>query len=94
MKKKFEEDISLVENFSDKIAELTKNIDEAREELTEHALKLSRIRKKKAVEVEKLIEEALKFLGIEESKFEIRFLTDQTNSSAHYVKIENKKIKD
>ena len=92
MKEKFEEEISLVENFSDKIDELVRKAEIERNKLAKKALKLSSVRKKKAVEVEKLIEEALTYLGIGDSRFEIRFNLEETKSPSHFIEFKQRKV--
>lgn len=91
-KNKVENELSIAENFTEKIDELNKKLDNLRDELKEHALSLSKKRKKEAKKVEKQIEDSLKYLGITDSKFEVKFNYEENLSSEYYVKIDNKRI--
>lgn len=91
-KEKIEEELSLAENFSEKINELEKKATSEREKVKSFALALSKRRKIEARKVEKQIEESLEYLGINDSKFEIRFGLEENSSSENYIEIDNKKI--
>ena len=87
-----EEELSIAENFSDKLVELEKKIIILRKDVKDCALVLSEKRKREAKKINKLIEESLAYLGINDSKFEIRFEYDECKNSQYYVQIENQRI--
>ena len=89
---KIEEELSIAENFSDKLVELEKKIKDLRNEVKDFALVLSGKRKKEAKKINKLIEESLAYLGISDSKFEIRFGYEASKNSQHFVQIDDQKI--
>ncbi|MCB0745515.1 MAG: DNA repair protein RecN, partial [Ignavibacteriae bacterium] len=91
-KSKIEEELSLAENFADKIDELQKKIIDQREEVKKTAFIISKKRKNEAKNVEKQIEEVLKYLGIPDSKFEIRFEYENTLESETFVEVDKKKV--
>ncbi|MCB0730094.1 MAG: DNA repair protein RecN [Ignavibacteriae bacterium] len=91
-KSKIEEELSLSENFADKIDELQKKIIDQREEVKKTAFIISKKRKNEAKKVEKQIEEVLKYLGIPDSKFEIRFEYENTLESETFVEVDKKKV--
>ncbi|MCB9259569.1 MAG: DNA repair protein RecN [Ignavibacteriales bacterium] len=91
-KSKIEEELSLAENFADKIDELQKKIIDQREEVKKTAFIISKKRKNEAKKVEKQIEEVLKYLGIPDSKFEIRFEYENTLESETFVEVDKKKV--
>jgi len=91
-KSKIENELLLAENFTDKIEELENKSNNLREVVKRHALSLSKKRKKEAKKVEEYIEDSLKYLGITDSKFEVKFNYEENLSSEYYVKIDNKKI--
>ncbi|MCW8850197.1 MAG: DNA repair protein RecN, partial [Melioribacteraceae bacterium] len=92
LKSKIEEELSLAENFADRLDELETKIKNLRNEVKICALDLSEKRKKEAKKINKLIEESLAYLGISDSKFEIRFEYEEIKNSQYYVQIENKNI--
>ena len=89
---KIEEELSIAENFSDKLVELEKKIKDLRNDVKDFALVLSGKRKKEAKKINKLIEESLAYLGISDSKFEIRFGYEASKNSQNYVQLDNQKI--
>lgn len=91
-KEKIEEELSLAENFSDKIIEFERKIEKLRHTVRDTALVLSSKRKKEAVIINKMIEESLEYLGINDSKFEIRFDSEENKSSQYYIEIDKKKV--
>jgi len=91
-RERIKEELTLAENFSEKIGELEKEAVNLREKVKIHALALSSKRKTEAKKIERLIEESLEYLGINDSKFEIKFSFEENNSTQNYVEIEDKKI--
>lgn len=91
-KEKIEEELSIAENFSEKINDLEKQLNKIRTELKKYALKLSEKRKTEAIKVEKEIEKSLNYLGIPNSKFEVRFEYEENNSTENYIEVGNQKI--
>jgi DNA repair protein RecN (Recombination protein N) len=91
-KEKTEEELSIAENFSERINNLEKEANKIRNEVKKHALQLSEKRKKEAKKVEKEIENALKYLGIADSKFEVRFDYEENSSIENFIDVEGKKI--
>jgi DNA repair protein RecN (Recombination protein N) len=91
-KEKIEEELSIAENFSENIGKLEKEANEIRNEVKKYALKLSENRKKEAKKVEKEIENALNYLGIADSKFEVKFNFEENLSNENYIEIDGKKI--
>lgn len=64
--------LNQLENRSELIEGLEKEITKAREVLKENCLKLSSARKKKTLELQKKISQELTFLGMEKTRFEIQ----------------------
>lgn len=91
-KEKIEEELSIAENFSERINDLEKQLNKIRTELKKYALKLSEKRKTEAIKVEKEIEKSLNYLGIPNSKFEVRFEYEENNSTENYIEVGNRKI--
>ncbi len=91
-KERIESELSLAENFTDKINELENRTSSLRGNVKKHALALSVKRKKEAKKVERKIEDSLKYLGINDSKFGIIFTLDENTSTDYYVELENKKV--
>lgn len=91
-KEKIEEELSIAENFSERINDLEKQLNKIRTELKKYALKLSEKRKTEAIKVEKEIEKSLNYLGIPNSKFEVRFEYEENNSTENYIEVGNQKI--
>ena len=91
-KEKIEDELSLAENFSDKIIEFERKIENLRTKVKHAALGLSTKRKKEAKSINKLIEESLDYLGINDSKFEIRFDYEENRSSQYFVEIDKQKL--
>ncbi len=91
-KEKIETELSISENFTEKIEELKKQADLIREEIKKYALELSNKRKKQAKVVEKEIVKMLAFLGINDSNFEVKFDLDKNVLSENYILINNEKI--
>lgn len=91
-KEKIEDELSLAENFSDKISNLQTEVNNLRNIVKKHALVLSKKRKAEAKNVEREIENSLKYLGIVDSRFEVKFDFEETTLSEVYVAIDNRKI--
>jgi DNA repair protein RecN (Recombination protein N) len=91
-KEKIEDELSLAENFSDKISNLQTEVNSLRNIVKKHALVLSKKRKAEAKNVEREIENSLKYLGIVDSRFEVKFDFEETTLSEVYVEIDNRKI--
>lgn len=91
-KAKIEAELSIAENFSERINSIEKEANKIRNEVKKHALQLSEQRKKEAKKVEKEIENALNYLGITDSKFEVRFDYEENISTENYVEMDGKKL--
>jgi DNA repair protein RecN (Recombination protein N) len=87
-------EFQLAENFSQKISELEKQINKARQECGVIAKKLSFERKSISKKVKKEIEESLKYLGITDSKFEVRIENEIcTDREGNFILVDDKKYK-
>jgi DNA repair protein RecN (Recombination protein N) len=86
------EEISLAENFADKIAEINKEIQKLRLTCGSAAVKISRKRKEVSKKIEKQIVEELAYLGIQEAQFKVSIEQEEGNT-AGYIITENKKYK-
>ncbi len=91
-KEKIEKELSIAENFNDKIEELEKKSELLRSSVKEKALILSKKRKKEAIKIEKLIEESLQYLGIPDSRFKINFSIEANDLSDYYCEINSEKV--
>lgn len=91
-KNKIEKELSIAENFGESIENFEKKIDSIRKEILNIGLKLSSIRKKEAGKIEKSIEEALSYLGINDSKFVIDIRFNESLSSDQYVDHGKKRV--
>lgn len=89
---KIEEELSIAENFGESIKNLEKKIDSIRMDILKIGLNLSSIRKKEARKIEKSIEEALSYLGINDSKFVINISFNESLLSDQYVEHEKKRV--
>ncbi len=91
---KIEEELNLAENFSDRIPEMEKEIEEIRDRLAKVASGLSENRQKTALKIKKGVERELKNLGINDAEFEVKFnRVYATADDEHYVKIGDRKVK-
>lgn len=75
-----ENEISKITNFDYLIEKLETEIADLRNELGKFALIISKKRKEKSIEFGSKIEEKLKYLGMENSKFEVRFSMLETKN--------------
>ncbi|MHB8907006.1 MAG: DNA repair protein RecN, partial [Melioribacteraceae bacterium] len=93
-REKIGKEYELAENFSAKISELDKLINEARKECGVIAKKLSQERKSISKKIKKEIEEALKSLGISDSIFEAK-ITNQAadGNDDNFISVDGKKYK-
>lgn len=80
-RKNIGEEFDLAENFSRNIEQLSDKIEILRRSAGKAAEKLSAKRKKIAQEIIPAVEESLKYLGIADSKFEVRFETEKPSDS-------------
>ncbi len=80
-------------NFDEVIAALENEISELRIQLGNNAAEISSKRKSVALKLEKEIENNLKFLGIKEGKFAVRFGLAESGDFESHVIIGSKKIK-
>ncbi|MCZ7601794.1 MAG: DNA repair protein RecN [Melioribacteraceae bacterium] len=93
-RKKIGEEFDLVEGFDEKLKVYEKELKQYRIKAGETAKKISTKRKKAAKEIKKGVEESLKYLGINESIFEVKFdeelpsLTDE-----NFILLNDNKIK-
>ncbi len=76
-----EKKIELSENFSERINLIQDEIFQLRKKLGEVGGEISIERKKTASEIEKRIEESLRYLGMPDSEFKIKFLTKEAVDS-------------
>ncbi len=68
-----QEELQLKENFEFEVAKLQKSLEEARLHYQAGALKLSAARKKVARQLEKVVEQELKKLGMGKTRFQVQF---------------------
>ena len=88
------EEYETAENFSGKLAELTEEIDHLRKECGSEAEKLTKKRKAASKEIKKGVEEALSYLGINDSNFEIKFnRVEPSDEIEEFLYVGNKKYK-
>jgi DNA repair protein RecN (Recombination protein N) len=82
IKRKIEliEELNLSENFDFEISEIKKKILQQKQIVSSIALKLSNLRKQKAIEIEQNIIRNLKELGIIDANFKIQFSTEIGNN--------------
>ncbi|HET54340.1 MAG TPA: DNA repair protein RecN [Ignavibacteria bacterium] len=93
-RKKIGEEFSLIEGFEEKLNSLSNEIEVLRKECGEIASKLTSKRILVSKEIKKGVEESLKYLGINEAKFETIFNYDfSQNDDNDYIIIKGKKIK-
>lgn len=84
----------LAENFSTKILEIDKLINDTRKECGAIAKKLSQERKAISKKVKKEIEEALKSLGISDSNFEVKIFNQSADGNdENFILVDGKKFK-
>ncbi|MBI9071704.1 MAG: DNA repair protein RecN [Melioribacteraceae bacterium] len=88
------EEFELVDNFNDKIEEISAKIDQKRIDCGLLAIELSNKRKEVAGKIEKEIVEQLKYLGVNDSVFKTNFdILEPDDESQNYIIAENKKLK-
>lgn len=93
-RRKIGEEFELAESFDDRLKQLEIELNEKRTKAGQSALKLSKKRKKVAKEIKIGVEESLKYLGISESNFEVKFSTETADDSDdNFVIAENNKLK-
>lgn len=93
-RKKIGEEYETAENFSGKLAELAEEVDHLRNECGSEAEKLTKKRKAASKEIKKGVEEALSYLGINDSKFEIKFnRVEPSDEIEEFLFVGNKKYK-
>ena len=91
---KIGDEFDLAENFSSRITEVNKHITKLREECGTIAKKISAKRKDSSKKIKKQVEESLKYLGIENANFQIRFDINKADSSSeNYLIVDGTKIK-
>lgn len=83
--------LNLMENRSQEITKLENEIEKAGEILRDHCLKLSTVRKKKALELQKKISRELAFLGMEKTRFEIQM--DYQEDENGLIQLNDKRYK-
>ncbi|PIW69900.1 MAG: DNA repair protein RecN [Ignavibacteriales bacterium CG12_big_fil_rev_8_21_14_0_65_30_8] len=91
-RKKIGEELSLAENFSEKINEIEKQIKKLRDVCKEKAFDISSKRKAKIPSIEKNVNHTLNELGIAHSSFKV-MLTHTTAEDDNFILDGNKKIK-
>ncbi|MEW6196644.1 MAG: DNA repair protein RecN [Bacteroidota bacterium] len=93
-REKIGSELELAENFSGKISDLQKQIDNSKIECGGAAKKLSQARKNAAKKVKKDVEEALKTLGISDSQFDVRIENEKVNASNdNFIVVDKQKYK-
>lgn len=91
---KIGEELELVEGFDNTIESLENEINILRGKCGDASLKLTTKREKAAKEIKKGVEESLKYLGINESKFETVFNYEQASEDDQdYILVKDKKLK-
>jgi len=87
-------EFELAENFSEKISGLKNQIEEIRKECGNYAKKISSDRKIISKKIKKEVEDALKNLGINDSRFEIKIQNEKTDGkNENYIIIDGQKYK-
>lgn len=93
-RKKIGEEFNLIEGFDDKLNSLSNEIEVLRKECGDIAAKLTSKRIMASKEIKKGVEESLKYLGINEAKFETIFNYDfSQNEDNDYIIVKGKKTK-
>lgn len=93
-REKIGKEYELAENFSAKISELDKQINEERKECGVIAKKLSQERKSISKKIKKEIEEVLKSLGISDSIFEAKIINQTADGNDEsFISVEGEKYK-
>lgn len=93
-RKKIGEEFNLIEGFDDKLNSLSNEIEILRKECGDIAAKLTSKRIMASKEIKKGVEESLKYLGINEAKFETIFNYDfSQNEDNDYIIVKGKKTK-
>ncbi len=93
-RKKIGEEFNLIEGFEDKLNSLSNEIEILRKECGDIAAKLTSKRIMASKEIKKGVEESLKYLGINEAKFETIFNYDfSQNEDNDYIIVKGKKTK-
>ena len=93
-RKKIGAEFELAENFSEKISSLEKEINDVRKECGLTAKKLSAERKIISKKIKKEIEEALKYLGIQDSRFEVGLVNEKADEkNDNFILVDNQKYK-
>lgn len=93
-RKKIGEEFNLIEGFDDKLKTLSNEIEILRKECGDIAAKLTSKRIMASKEIKKGVEESLKYLGINEAKFETIFNYDfSQNEDNDYIIVKGKKTK-
>lgn len=90
---KIGEEFDSAANFDLKISSLEKEIETIRLKLGSKAGEISTLRKATARSLEKEIQENLKYLGIKDGKFEVRFKRIESDGFDTYCESENKKYR-
>lgn len=94
LKESIEKDLSLLENFDDRLKKVEGEISKVREVLFKKALSLSKIRKEKSKELEKDVEVIFKDIGFEYAEFRVE-IKNKTDVSANNFtsKIKNELVR-
>jgi DNA repair protein RecN (Recombination protein N) len=93
-RKKIGAEFEFAENFSEKISSLEKEINDVRKECGLTAKKLSAERKIISKKIKKEIEEALKYLGIQDSRFEVGLVNEKADEkNDNFILVDNQKYK-
>jgi len=80
-------------NFDERIESLEKEIAELRVKIGAIASEISEERKKTAASLQMEIEKSMKFLGIKDGKFEVRFIRKASDGFDNYIIVDNEKVK-
>ena len=93
-RKNIGDEFELAENFSQKIAQLEKQINELRKSCGTLAKKLSLERKNISKKIKKEIEDSLKYLGISDSVFEVKIINEiSSDNSENFIIVDGKNYK-
>ena len=85
-------EFDVVESFDETLKSYQNKVELLRKKVGSVAVELSKKRQKAAIEIKKGVEESLKYLGIAESKFEVRFSFENTDNDENFVYAGTKKV--
>jgi len=92
-REKIGSEFELAENFSKKIKQLEMQINESRKECGVIAKKLSLERRSVSKKIKKEIEEALKYLGVSDSVFDVKLENENASGSENFILVDERSYK-